>query len=235
MLHLHATFDNLAPDLALISIDQVLFFVHYYRVIAPSDNDFSMLLTTPIELDLKTKNAQPPTVMVPETAHVLNILLLTIYGRSALEFSPSFETISAALDAFPRYGLPLKQYASAGKPLYNLIASCAPLRPIDTYALAASHDLPDAAASASAHLLSFRLPTLSDELAVRMGAVYLKKLFFLHLGRMDALNRVLVEPPSTHSETPGCSAAQQECLACAWALTAAHIVWDAGPSERFPR
>lgn len=190
-----------------------------------------LLVTKQIELDLTMKCSQPPVVMVPETSGVLNIILLAIYDRSVLDFSPPFEEISIALDAFARYGLSPKQYASAGQPLYDLMAFCAPLRPIDTYALAAAYDLSDVAATASAHLLSFRLSTLSDALAARMGAVYLKKLFFLHLGRMDALKRVLIEPPSTHPETPGCLAAQQTKLTRAWALATTHVVCDAGPSE----
>ncbi|KAI0727553.1 hypothetical protein C8Q72DRAFT_795876 [Fomitopsis betulina] len=213
---------NSVPDLVLVSNDHVFFFVHYHRVVAASDNDFSMLLVTKqIELDLTMKCSQPPVVMVPETSGVLNIILLAIYDRSE---------ISIALDAFARYGLSPKQYASAGQPLYDLMAFCAPLRPIDTYALAAAYDLSDVAATASAHLLSFRLSTLSDALAARMGAVYLKKLFFLHLGRMDALKRVLIEPPSTHPETPGCLAAQQTKLTRAWALATTHVVCDAGPT-----
>ena len=170
-------------------------------------------------------------IMIPEPAEVLNIVVHTIYGMSPLEFRPSFETISAALDALVRYGLPPKRYAGAGQPLYELIVFTAPLRPIDTYALAAKHDLEDAAAATSAHLLAFPLPTISDELATRIGRIYLKKLFFLHFGRIEALKHALLQPPASHPETPDCSLAQQRCLTRAWALAAAHIVWDAGPSE----
>lgn len=223
--------DSFAPDLILKSLDHVLFHVHHHRILSASNNSFAMLCQAPPEFSLSMYGTRPPTVMVPETSDILNIILHTIYGMSALGYCPSFETISSTLDAFPRYGLSADLYAAAGQPLYDLVVSCAPYRPIDTYALAAAHDLADAAASASAHLLSFSLPTLSDELALRMGPVYLKKLFFLHLGRMDALKRVLFQPPSRHSETPECTTADQKRLTRAWALTAVHILWDAGPSK----
>ena len=229
--HPCATSDGFTPDLILKSLDHVLFHVHYHRILSASDNSFAMLCQAPLECSLSMYGTRPPTVVVPECSDVLNITLHAVYGMSALGYCPSFETVSSALDSFPRYGLSAKLYATAGQPLYDLVVSCAPHLPIDTYALAAAHDLADAAATASAHLLSFSLPTLSDELAVRMGPVYLKKLFFLHLGRMDALKRVLIQPPSTHSETPECSTADQKRLTRAWALTAVHVLWDAGPSE----
>lgn len=220
------TIDGLSPDLVLASTDQVLFYVHHHRILCASENGFGMLLVAPLPF---TPDAALPTVSVPEPADVLNIILHIVYNISAMAFGPTFETISAALDALPRYGIDPKAHASVGQPLYDLILACAPLQPIETYALAGAHDLGAAAASASAHLLSFPLPTLSDALAARMGAVYLKKLFFLHFGRMDALKRVLIKPPATHPETAECSLSQQKCLMRAWA--AAHVMWDAGPSE----
>ncbi|KAH9930863.1 uncharacterized protein B0H18DRAFT_1116571 [Fomitopsis serialis] len=224
--HPYTSFDNLAPALVLISQDEVFFYVHHHQVLAASDNGFAMLL--PFELSL---DSHPPiVVMIPEPADVLNIILHTVYGLSAMEYKPSFETIAATLNALPRYGLVLKRYVGAGTPLYDLVAACASLRPIDTYALAAAHDLPDVAMAASAHLLSFRLSGLTDDLATRIGSVYLKKLFFLHFGRIEALKHLLLNPPSTHQDTPECSAAQQRGLTRAWALSAAHIMWEAGPN-----
>ncbi|KZT66138.1 hypothetical protein DAEQUDRAFT_768282 [Daedalea quercina L-15889] len=223
----NTSFDDLVPDLLLLSLDQVFFYVHRHRILAASENSFAMLLASPSEF---STNRSLPTVVVPEPSEILNIIIHTIYRMSVLQYHPCFETVSATIDALPRYGLPPKGYVCAGQPLYDLVAACAPLRPIDTYALAAAHDLAEAAAVASAHLLSFPLSTLSDELALRMGAVYLKRLFFLHYGRTDALKRALLQPPSTHRECPGCSLIEQHRLTRAWTLAAAHITWDAGPN-----
>ncbi|KAH9842441.1 uncharacterized protein C8Q71DRAFT_853000 [Rhodofomes roseus] len=225
--HPYTSFDDLAPDLVFVSKDQVFFYVHCQKVLAASDNGFAMLLPSSFELSL---GDQPAIVVVPEPADVLNILLHAIYGLSALEYRPSFEIVSTTLDALPRYGLAEKRFASAGTPLYDLVVACAPLHPIDTYALAATHDLADAATATSAHLLAFQLATLSDEISTRIGAVYLRKLFFLHLGRIEALKHLLLQPPNTHTETLECSATQQRSLTRAWALAIAHVMWDAEPN-----
>ncbi|KAI0728037.1 hypothetical protein C8Q72DRAFT_416164 [Fomitopsis betulina] len=224
--HPCSCFDDISPDLVLVSADRVLFYIHYHRILTASDNGFGLLLSSALTLFLDVS----PTVMVSETSEVLNIILHTVYNISALPYCPSFETISAALDALPRYGISPKRYAAVGEPLYDLVVACAPHQPIDTYALAGAHDLSDVAVAASEHLLSFLLSTLSNELAERMGAIYLKKLFFLHLGRMDALKRVLIRPPVAHPETAECSLAQQKCVMRAWALAAAHVMWDARPN-----
>lgn len=233
IFHLYFAPDGFAPDLVLKSLDHVLFHVHHYRILSASDNAFAMLCEAPLELNFSEYDTRPLTVVVPESSTILNIILHAIYGMDSLRYCPSFEIISSVLDAFPRYGLSAKLYAAVGQPLYPLVVSCAPYCPIDTYALAAAHDLADAAVTASAHLLSFHLPMLSDEHAVRMGPIYLKKLFFLHLGRMAALKRVMIQPPSMHSETPDCSTADQERLTRAWALTAVDVLRDARPSELY--
>lgn len=227
--HPNTRFDDVGPDLILASSDQVLFYVHFHRILAASENSFAMLL--PSSSGQLTMDKDLQSVLIPEPAQVLNIVVHTIYEMSALDFHPSFETVSVALDAVSRFGLPPKRYAAVGQPLYELIVSSAPLRPIDTYALAAKHDLADAAAATSAHLLAFPLQTITDELATSIGPIYLKKLFFFHSGRVEALKHALVQPPDTHPETPECSLAQQRCLVRAWALAAAHMMWDASPSE----
>jgi len=107
--------------------------------------------------------------------------------------------------------------------------SHAPLRPLELYALAASHDLYDLAVSTSPHLLSFSLASLSDEKVEQMGAVYLKRLFFLHFGRADALKRILLPPPHPHPPTAWCDFAEQKKLTRAWALASAYLAWDARP------
>ncbi|TFY61591.1 hypothetical protein EVJ58_g4409 [Rhodofomes roseus] len=224
--HPYTSFNNRAPDIVFISRDDVFFYVHCSKVLAASDNGFAMLLPTAFEID-----GHLPAVATPEPANVLGIILHIVYGLSVSGSGPSLETISATLDVLPQYGFSSKQHARAGMPLCNLLAACAPLRPIDTYALAAKHDLIDAAIAASAHLLAFPLASLTDELATRVGSLYLKRLFFLHIGRIEALKHLLSHLPSHHPDTAECSDVQQRCLARAWALGVAHIMWDAGPSE----
>ncbi|OBZ76566.1 hypothetical protein A0H81_03701 [Grifola frondosa] len=103
------------------------------------------------------------------------------------------------------------------------------MAPIDVYALAAAHDLYDLAVPVSSHLLAFALPSLTDEHAARMGPLYLRRLFFLHLGRTDALKRILLPPPPPHAPTSTCDFTEQKKLTRAWALASAYLAWDARP------
>ena len=167
--------------------------------------------------------------MVPEGSHVLNIILHLLYVIPCTHFCPPVDVISKAVSALKRYGVTIKLFAAPDTCLYDLILARAPLHPIQLYALAAEHDLHDLAVAISPHLMSFNLATLTDEIATQMGPTYLKRLFFLHLGRNDALKRLLFTPPTLHGPTPQCDFAEQKKLTRAWALAAAYLAWDARP------
>ncbi|KAH9924890.1 uncharacterized protein B0H18DRAFT_909010 [Fomitopsis serialis] len=218
--------DNLSPDLVLISSDQVYFYAHSHRILSASCNTFNGLLTpTPPPDDGSTQ-----TVSVPEPAEVLNVVVHALYSLPVAQFMPPLDTVTAAFDSLITYGVPLQTLVLPGSPLYVLVLSQAPLRPIDAYALAAHHDLLALAIPISAHLLSYTLSSLTDELAARIGPIYLKRLFFLHHGRMEALKRLLLHPPQAHEPTRECNATQQQRLTRAWALASAHLAWDARPN-----
>ncbi|KAJ3811246.1 hypothetical protein F5876DRAFT_76025 [Lentinula aff. lateritia] len=168
-------------------------------------------------------------IHVQESSEVLNIILHTIYGLSCTQYAPTFETLSAAVNQLPLYGVDPKTYIAIDTPLYTLLLSHAPLLPMDVYTLAAKHDLHHLAVSASPHLLSFSLPILTDEMAEEMGSKYLRKMFFLHMGRVDALKRLLLQPPPLHAPIRGCTFADQRTLTRAWALASAYVAWDARP------
>ncbi|KAI6094095.1 hypothetical protein EV401DRAFT_1896481 [Pisolithus croceorrhizus] len=127
------------------------------------------------------------------------------------------------------YGISVKKYITRFAPLYNLLLFHAPLYPLELYALAASYDLYDLAVPASSHLLSFPLASLTDEMVDRIGPRYLKRLFFLHFGRSDALRRLLLPPPYSHPPTVTCNFTEQKKMTRAWALASAYFAWDARP------
>ena len=112
--------------------------------------------------------------------------------------------------------------------------SHAPVVPLELYTLAASYDLFDLAAIASQYLHSLSLASLTDDMAIRMGAVYLKRLFFMHYGRVEALKRILLAPPLSHSPTLQCDFTDQKKLTRAWALASASLAWDARAGEEAP-
>ncbi|EPQ58982.1 hypothetical protein GLOTRDRAFT_113825 [Gloeophyllum trabeum ATCC 11539] len=221
-----ASVDPLPPDLVLLSSDTVFFYVHTHRLLTASENGFhSLLPVTPQQ----PSNDVGPVLTVPEPSAVLNVLLHTIYHMSCAHYAPPFSVLEAAVAAMQTYGVPLRAHIAPTLPLYQHLLLHAPLLPIALYALAAQHDLYELAVATSAHLLSFALPSLTDDLARRIGPVYLKRLFFLHLGRVDALKRLLLPPPQPHGPTAWCDAVEQKKLTRAWALAAAYLAWDARP------
>ncbi|KAI0921682.1 hypothetical protein AcV5_000794 [Taiwanofungus camphoratus] len=222
-----ANLNPLPPDLILLSSDAVFFYVHCHQVLGASENGFRSLLPAKPQKDIKDEIG--PIIPLSETATVLNVMLHTIYNMSCSHYSPSVDTLVATLDTLAKYGVPAQRHVTPGSPLYALILAQAPVAPIELYALAAAYDLYELAVPISSHLLSFSLPSLSDELAARMGPLYLKRLFFLHLGRIDALKRLLLPPPHPHAPTPTCDFTEQKKLTRAWALASAYLAWDARP------
>ena len=168
-----------------------------------------------------------PIVSLSESSNIINILLHTVYGVSCAHYAPSFEDLSRTVAVLPKYGLPIDVYLSPSTPLSTALSIHAPTSPLELYSLAASLDLYHLAVTASAHLLSLSPPLLSDECAVRMGPIYLKRLFVLHLGRTDTLKRLLLVPPRTHTPTGDCDYSEQKRVTRAWALASAYLLLDA--------
>ncbi|EJD01650.1 uncharacterized protein FOMMEDRAFT_111633 [Fomitiporia mediterranea MF3/22] len=212
-----------ANVLIILASDSVFFYVNSNLLISASRNGFNS------HLPIARENDSDPILSLPETSAVLNILLHTIYDMSCAHYYPSLADLSAAVTACKTYGIPLKKYIAAGTPLSQALLAYAPTNPLEVYALAASHDLLDLAVTTSSHLLSFQLPTLTDEMAVRIGPVYLKKLFFLHLGRIDALKRLLVVSPPPHAPTQTCDFTEQKAITRAWSLATAYLTWSVRP------
>ncbi|KZP11182.1 hypothetical protein FIBSPDRAFT_871818 [Athelia psychrophila] len=142
-----------------------------------------------------------PLFYVPETAAVFNIVIHAIYRISCAHHHPAFA-------ALPKYGVDLHASGvlaptanTPPSPLFAQLLSHAPDqdRAFDLYALAAQNNLHALAVAASAHLRALPLHALTDDMAQRVGAVYLKKLFLMHMGRADALKGLLFPPPYLHA------------------------------------
>ena len=215
------------PDTVLLTTDNVFFYVHSQSLLAASENRFRELLL-PSEQPSDTRDS---VISVPENSTVLNIVLHTVYDISCIHYSPSFAAIITAVNCLPVYGMAPNKHIALSTPLFALLLSHASLYPLEVYALAASHDLYDLAVSTSSHLLSFPLASLTDEMVQLIGPIYLKRLFFLHLGRSDALKRVLLPPPHSHPPTAFCDLTEQKRLTRAWALASAYLAWDARPGK----
>ncbi|KDQ64281.1 hypothetical protein JAAARDRAFT_27906 [Jaapia argillacea MUCL 33604] len=226
-----ANIDSLPPDVVLLSTDVVFFYVHSHKLLGASNNGFNGLLPAAPSDD---EDEATPIVHVPQHSTVLNVILHTIYNMACVHYAHPLPVLCTAVDALGTYGVTARTYAAPSTPLFQHLLLHAPTNPIELYIFAASHSLHDLAVMTSPHLLSFSLPTLTDEMATRMGPVYLKRLFFLHLGRSDALKRLLLPPPHPHAPTPWCDYVEQKKLTRAWALAAAYLAWDARPDLSVP-
>ncbi len=217
-------FDVSPTDLIIISSDSVFFYVHTHRLLAASTNGFNSLAPLK-EQDHPEGNILP----LPLDSVVLNILLHTIYNMSAAHYAPPPEAVIAAVESFETYGLSVRTYMAPASPFATLFLCTAPQAPIEFYAFAGAYDLNYLAIPISSFLLSYSLASLTDELAVKMGPLYLKRLFFLHLGRVEALKRLLLPPPQSHVPNAYCDFTEQKKLTRAWALASAYLAWDVRP------
>lgn len=208
--------------MTLVSTDSVWFSVHTHRL-AISTNDFNGVLHTPGN----AKN--PPTIILPEASAALNVLLHSVYNMSAAQYSPSPSHIGAALDAMLKYGIDPTRLTTPHSPLFTLILRLAASDPFECFALAAERNLLDLVTAVSSFLLSRHLADITDEQAIRIGPIHLKRLFFLHLGRLDALKRILLPPPMSHTPSMTCDFVGQKQLTRAWALATAYLAWEAKP------
>lgn len=129
-----------------------------------------------------------------------------------------------------KYGfIPLDRFICRGLPLYNTILNHAPVRPLETYALAGTNMLDDLAIAASAYTLHMKLYQMPDGLAVKMGVLYLQRLYRLHASRIAALKDMLDTTIFPHVARPYCSVEQRQVVNRAYSLAAAQVFYNATP------
>jgi hypothetical protein len=213
--HPTAGIDSALLDLIIITHDGVCFYLHSHRLLSASDNGFGGLLPTLSVYPLHTS----------ESAAVFNVAVHAIYGLAFSQYESKLSDICDAVNALARYGA--MGVAAPGTFLYQVLTSHIPDHPFEVYKLAGAHSLDELAIAASAHLHSLPLWSVSDEDASRVGAVYLRRLFFLHLGRTEALKRLLAVKPNMHQPTATCRYEQQMTVNRAWAVATAYLSWGA--------
>ena len=226
--HPSLSLDGVPPNIILISSDNVHFYAHRSRLLATSVNRMGNLIPP----DDTEDPTHPVVVAVPQPSTVVNIILHTMYGQSCIHYLPTLEMVEVALDALAySYGVPLRPLALPTLPIYTLLLSFAPFRPLDAYAVAGKHSLEEAAVAISSHLLAYDLARLPDSTAEKMGVLYLKRLFLLHQSRLLELRNILFKAPATHPQTAACDETSQQKMLRAWAFAVAQLVWDVLPSE----
>ncbi|KAG8855022.1 hypothetical protein FRB96_007217 [Tulasnella sp. 330] len=171
-------------------------------------------------------------ISVGETASVMNLILLIAYGMSCANFTPDLDVIGEALRWLDKYGIQIPDSHSPTG-IWPLVIQYAQRQPIRAYALAASHSMEDICVEISPLTLSTSLHNISESDALTMGPIFLRRLFFLHLGRRSACKQVFEKPPAQHAETASCTLANQIEVTRVWELKMADVVLH--PSqENFP-
>lgn len=201
------------PDYILVSSDDVHFYVHSPVLLSASSNMFGGLLSPQ-----RNHEDDGRIISLEESSSVLNVILLATYFIPCSPYEPSPDTILAAIEALPKYGLLPDEHLSPSTPLYAAAVAAAQHAPMDFYTAAAALRVGPLATAASRHLRSLDLMHTSDAQAQRMGAVYYKKLAVMLQRRSDQLRRLLYAPPTPHPRTPACTEANQRFLHEAWIL-----------------
>ncbi|KAG8875930.1 hypothetical protein FRB97_000171 [Tulasnella sp. 331] len=182
------------------------------------------------QLQMQQENTTLPILIsVPENSGVVNIVLHLLYGLSFEPYSPQLDVLSSAFSFIAKYGFNQQELSANGSQLSSAILAFAPKYPLEVYTLAAQNHLHDLAVQSSQYTLSVSLSCLADQQAIDMGPMYMKWLFFLHLGRAEALKRILVTPFEPHSPGYGtCDEEDQKALARAWGLVTAYVLSTTG-------
>jgi hypothetical protein len=201
-------------DLVLLSSDQVFFFVHSAMLLKHSRNDFAGLL-------------EDDRVYLPENSEVLNLILHAFYNLDISKFRPKVALVAAALRSLQNYGVSLDSLLTPSHPMSLTILHLGIQSPLETFAMVAAFKLEHLAIEVSKGLVSVPLHNLTDDLAERMGPSYLRRLVFLHLGRIDRLKQLLMRPPSLHPVTKDCYESEQKRLQNQWKALAVALSWGA--------
>ena len=175
------------------------FYVHSNVLLRASGNGFNSML--PI--------FGPASFLLSECLFVLAVMIGPIYKWSCTQYFPTFHTVVEVINALKKYGVPPQNVIAPSTPLYHILLTHASAQPLNVFALAAQHDLHDLAVTTSSYLLSFPLSTISDKMAEQIGPIYLKRLFFMHLGRAEVLRSIILPPPYPHILTKMCDYGQQ--------------------------
>ncbi|KAG8971422.1 hypothetical protein FRC05_011101 [Tulasnella sp. 425] len=177
-------------------------------------------LPSPVGLPPDQPNSIP-TIFVGEESEVFNIILHLAYGMPCGRYGPSIDVIASTLGALPRYGLPIPD---PGDEIWTVLLKQVEVDPLRVYSLGAAHAVDMVCVQSSEHTLRTPLSYLTEADAMNMGGIYLRRLFFLHFGRLEAFKRIVASPPETHAETPACSEVTQRAVQKAWSAALADLL-----------
>ncbi|KAG8963952.1 hypothetical protein FRC05_004354 [Tulasnella sp. 425] len=188
-------------------------------------------LTLPRSLSTGTDQGHPEILWVPESSRTINIVLHEFYGIPFERYGPDLDTLSSALDALKKYGRSVTDQTSE---MRSALLRWVDKHPIRVYAIGAAHTMDSLCMEASEHTLSVPLSMVSEADAYGMGALYLRRLFFLHMGRADALKRILTLPPMEAPLVPGCPVDHEANLRLNWRAAEGDLMMTSLPESVSP-
>ena len=222
-------------DMAVSSDDGVLFYVCSQRL-AAAGFTFPASLSPVQGLGLSGPGScnsllQEAPIKLAESSISLSIIFHIVFNIPCAAFSPSLDAIAEAITCMLGYQLIPSTLIKPNTFMYTyLMGQYAPFQPLELYTLAASHHIEPLAVDTSSHLLGINLSKITDDMASMIGASYLRRLFFMHQGRLERLKKVLLKPPALHDGMhPDCDTTKKTSLKSKWALMIANLVWDAKP------
>ncbi|EUC59270.1 40S ribosomal protein S14 [Rhizoctonia solani AG-3 Rhs1AP] len=237
------SWDMQDADVLFLTPDQVFFYAHSSLLLQYSSNYFGGLLVddTVDDVDEEIDVSQPMSdwsmepKLIPTniSSNILNVVLLALYQLPIKEFMPSNEILQAVIPTLASLGYDPCVIAYPQSELYGLLLRSAAADPFPMYAAAAQCSFETLAVAVSALTLQTPLHGVTDELAQQMGPIYLRRLFFLHLGRADALKRIVLPQPNLHppESNSQCDSESQKGIQRAWALASAYIISQNHPGE----
>ncbi|KAG8816385.1 hypothetical protein FRC17_000344 [Serendipita sp. 399] len=235
VLSMSATFyprEDYPGDLFIITADNVHFVVHKRILLGESNNNFRGYLVDPNTQSLSAAARRFHVTkviphLVPESSTLFNLILHVFYNFDPTIYKPDLSLIAELLDALPLYGVDVIRPFSEGKYFFKITLDHAPAAALDTYTLVCRHRLETLAVKCSQYLISVPLHHLTDEHCISMGPVYLRRLVFLHLGRIERLKILLKAPPASHPPSLLCDALDQRSrLEKPWREAINEICWD---------
>jgi hypothetical protein len=215
--------DPCPTDVILLTVDNVYFYLHSSRLLQHSNNSFGGLtdLSAPFP--------------VAETSEVANLAFHALYGIDPSSYVPTLSLLLEAFSMLTFYGIEPSLIIAPNAPFYNAVVDLGAKMPLQTYSLAAKFRLDAIAVEVSKHLLTTPLYAITEDIAQTMGATYLRRLVFLHIGRTERLKELMTQLPTAHELSADCSENDQKRLQQEWRALALALSWNADPAMTSPQ
>lgn len=220
----HGSTHGKPSDTTLRCSDGARFYVHYSRLSDISENDFDGLLAPP------SPQMNPPLIDLTEDGETINLILYIVYEAYFHPSRPTCETLRSTLQAVRKYRISPSRIIPK-TPLFDGLVAQFSEDPLELYALGAENDIFELASHASEQLQGVPMNEITDEMANRIGPVYLIRLHSLRECRADVLRHLLAPLPRSHEPDSQCGSIEAERMKMMWSNTALMLIANVEPSE----